>query len=388
MPHSTIHLELTTAQSSKHAGRPCGDVVASRRTPAGTLIVLGDGIGSGIRAHIAAEMCVQRIMELVRLGFSQHKAVQSVARSMTRHRSPDRPYAAFSVAWIRSDGMATILGYESPDPIVLGPGHADRLAVRNVPLGEAIVTESQCYLTPGTSLLLMSDGITQAGLGTRFPIGWGTDGVLRFINESLADSVAPEDLANQILRQARSYWETGGDDCTVVMVRCRRGQAVTIMTGPPADRQCDARLVRRFARKPGKKIVCGGSTAEMVARELGLEVKMEHQPENLVAPPGYHIEGIDLVTEGTVTLNQVYRLIETPAKDFPDDAPVFELCRMLQAADRIEILQGDAINHANQHITFRQRGVLTRDEILPLLIERLRKMDKLVYLTEITDFIK
>ena len=204
MPNSMMHLEVTTAQASKHPGRPCGDVVACRRTPAGTLIVVGDGIGSGIRAHIAAEMCVQRIMELFRLGFSQRKAVKSVARSMTQQRSPDRPYAAFSVAWIRTDGMATILAYEAPEPIVIGSGHADRLVVRSVPLGEAVVAESQCYLTPGTALLLMSDGITQSGLGTRFSVGWGTEGVTRFVNESLAESVKVDSLPNSILRRAKS----------------------------------------------------------------------------------------------------------------------------------------------------------------------------------------
>lgn len=386
MPNS-IHLELTTAQSPKHPGRPCGDVVACRRTTAGTLIVLGDGIGSGIRAHIAAEMCVCRIMELFRLGFSQQKAVQAVARSMTQHRSPDQPYAAFSVAWIRTDGMATILSYEAPEPIVIGNGHADRLTVRNVPLGEATVAESNCYLTPGTSLLLMSDGITQAGLGTRFPIGWGMEGVTRFVNESLAEPVEVDELPDRIRRRAKTHWSEGGDDCTVVLARCRRAQTVTLLTGPPADRSEDARLVRRFLRKPGKKIVCGGSTAEMVARELGTEMKMEPRPENLLAPPGYRVEGIDLVTEGAVTLNQVYRLVESPPEEFPDDSAVFELCRTLQTADRIEIIQGDASNHAGGHIAFRQRGVLPREEIVPLLVERLRKLGKLVFVTEVERFV-
>ncbi len=387
MPKS-IHVELVTRQSSKWPERPCGDVVACRRTLAGTLLVVGDGIGSGIRAHIAAEIGVRRIMELFRLGFSQHKAARAVAESMNRYRAPDRPYVAFSIAWIRADGMATILSYEAPPPLIIGDQHAELSTVRNVPVHCGTIGESNCYLRPGNALVLMSDGITQAGLGTHFPYGWGSDGVARFTNDCLSEGYPIAGLPERIHRQARDYWVEGGDDCTVAMARVRRGRTVTLLTGPPEDRLMDGRLVRRFLRRPGTKVICGGSTAEMVAREMGHEIKMDDRTKSLVAPPGYQIDGIDLVTEGAVTLNQVYRILDSNPDDFPEASSVFELCRLLQQADRIEIIRGDAKNQATGHIYFRQKGVLSRNEIIPLLIERLQSQEKLVYVTEATDLIR
>jgi Stage II sporulation protein E (SpoIIE) len=353
-----IHLELSTRQSSKLPGHPCGDLVGSRRSETGTLIVLGDGIGSSVRASIAAEICVSRLMELTRLGFSPRRAVELVAESMDQFRSPEKPYAAFNVAWIRTDGLATIFSFEAPPPIFVGHGHAKAFNWRNLNLPKTTVFESGGYIRPGQALILMSDGITQSGLGTCFSYGWTAEGVVRFANDCIAEGKPINQLPELIHQKAREYWQTGGDDCSIVMARCRRSRSVPLLTGPPENHADDGRLVRRFMRKSGTKIVCGGSTSEMVARELKQPIEIESELGSLVCPPGYKIEGIDLATEGAVTLNQVYRILDCNPEEFPDDAPVYRLCRLLQHADRIEIFLGDAINPGENNISFRQKGVL------------------------------
>ena len=245
-----------------------------------------------------------------------------------------------------------------------------------------MATESECYLEPGDGLLLMSDGVTQAGLGNGLANGWETEGVLRHINSCLTDGHPLGTIAGLVHREALRL-SPHGDDCTAMMALCRRGQIVNIMTGPPTARSLDIVTANRFMQSEGLKIVCGGTTAEIVARALGEEVAMEKDPTSLVAPPRYAIEGVDLVTEGAVTLNQVYNVLDEDLANFTEDSGVTELCALLQIADRVNIMVGGAKNGATGNISFRQCGILARDRIVPLLADKLRIAGKLVVVEHI-----
>ena len=114
-----VHVEVETAQSPKRPDWPCGDVVACDRSEAATALICADGIGSGVHAHIAAELCASRLLESLRLGTSLRKAMASLVRSMQRNREPKGAFAAFTVARILNDGMATVLAYEAPPAILV-----------------------------------------------------------------------------------------------------------------------------------------------------------------------------------------------------------------------------------------------------------------------------
>jgi hypothetical protein len=373
-----VHVEVETVQSPKRPEWPCGDVVACDRNEAATVVVCADGIGSGVHAHIAAELYVSRLLESLRLGTSLIKATSSIVHSMERNREPKGAFAAFTVARILNDGMATVLAYEAPPAILVSRRHAVAIPARSVTLGGAIVMESECCLEPDDALLLMSDGITQAGLGHGLPQGWQTEGVLRYVNHCLSDGLLLKEIADSVHQEARRLWIDGGDDCTAVMALCRRGQIVNILTGPPALPSNDMPSVRRFLQSEGLKIVCGGTTAEIVGRALGKPISVEREPQSAVAPPRYEIPGIDLVTEGAVTLNQVYNVLDEDLSLFTEDSGVTELCALLQIADRVNIFVGGAKNRASGDISFRQCGILTRDTIIPLLAGKLRAAGKLV----------
>jgi hypothetical protein len=378
-----VHIELESAQSSKRPSAPCGDVFACDRTAAATSVVCADGIGTGIRASIAARMCASRILELLKLGFSLRKAFAAVVRTMQQNRDPSRPFAAFSLARILNDGTASVLTYEAPPPILVGPHHAAPLPLRSVEIGSAIVAEADCWLEPGDGLLLMSDGVTQAGLGCGLRDGWQTDGVARYVSHCLTNGRHPREIPDMVHKEARRLSPRGGDDCTVLLALCRRGQVVNLLTGPPQDPSRDRHVVRRFIEAKGLKIVCGGKTAEIVANVLGKPLGVEQDPQSLTAPPRYEIEGVDLVTEGAITLNQVYNVLDEPLELLTEDSGVTELCTFLQLADRVNLFLGGAQNRAHGDITFRQQGILVRDQIVPLIVEKLRAAGKLVVMERV-----
>ena len=323
-------------------------------------------------------MCASRVLELLKLGFSLRKAFAAVVRTMQQNRDPSRPFAAFTLARILNDGSACILTYEAPPPLLVSPHHAAPLPLRSVEVESAIVAEADCWLEPGDGLLLMSDGITQAGLGCGLREGWQTAGVARYVSHCLTSGNHPREIPEMVHKEARRLSPRGGDDCTVLLALCRRGQVVNLLTGPPQDPSRDRQVVRRFLAAKGLKVVCGGKTAEIVANVLDRPLGVEQDPQCLTVPPRYQIEGIDLVTEGAVTLNQVYNVLDEPLELLTEDSGVTELCTFLQLADRLNLFLGGAQNRAHGHITFRQQGILARDRIVPLIVDKLRAAGKLV----------
>lgn len=406
MSNDYIHVDIETVQSSKKNGMPCGDVISYRRMGAGTLVLCADGLGSGIRAHIGAQMCVARMFESVIQGFSLRKAFSKVATTMQQSRDPGKPFAAFSVARIRPDGNATVLSYDAPAPILVGRHGASALANRSFPLPGGLAIESNCQLDVGEGILLMSDGITQAGIGYGPSTEWQTEGVVRVVSECLAANLDLTMIPHRIHQEALQRWRgmfadqpqrqatrfspfakkdttmtprsDYGDDCSIVLAHCRNGQTLNILTGPPADREMDNEVVRQFLGLPGLKAVCGGTTAQIMAKYLDEPLQVEQEPTSTIAPPRYAIHGIDLVTEGAITLNQMYNIMDEDISKLNEDSGVTELRLLLGIADRVNFIVGGAENNANQDISFLQRGVLSRKVIIPHIVERLEKDGKLV----------
>lgn len=377
MPY--IHVEIEQAQTSKKPGAPCGDWVAFDRSPVATTLVLCDGLGSGIKANIAANMCASRLLEALRTGASLRQAFGNLVKNMIRVRGTDMPYACFVVIRILHDGQATVLAYEMPEPLFITASHATPLPQRTRTVENALIGESHLQLAPGDAIMVFSDGVTQSGLGLSQRLGWRVEGVQQYLGELLSQRRPLRDLAQAVHDRARELWEgVGGDDVTVATVLARTGKTLNIFTGPPSAKAQDRPVVSRFLRMEGWKVVAGSTTAEIVAAFLDRELEVQQDVASQLAPPRYYLDGIDLVTEGAITLNQVYNILEEAPDELEEETGVTELYRLLHDADRINFIVGVARNPAHGDIIFRQRGLLTRTNIVPLLVEKLQHLGKLV----------
>ncbi|GMU20530.1 MAG: hypothetical protein AMXMBFR13_06270 [Phycisphaerae bacterium] len=379
-----VHVEISTSQSPRRPGGLCGDVVTFERTTRGTTVICCDGIGHGIKANIAATMTVSRLEELLRRSYSLREAVAGVAGTLTQAKEKELPYACFSLARINTEGEATVLSYESPPAILIsGRRFASVLPRRPLLLDAAWVHESSCYVEGGEGLVLVSDGITQAGLGTQLRDGWGIEGVCRCISHGLATGTALERLPTALHMEAQRIDNapangTRGDDCTVVLAHCRPGRMVNVLTGPPGGKESDAAVVRRFMALEGRKIVCGGTTAKIVGQQTHQRVAVRQEVNSLIAPPDYVLRGVDLATEGAVTLNQAFNIFDEDPTRYEKCTGVSRLCEMLREADRVAFMVGRTQNVGHDDISFRQRGILQRETIVPLLAEKLQRAGKLV----------
>ncbi|MDR2459947.1 MAG: SpoIIE family protein phosphatase [Deltaproteobacteria bacterium] len=365
-------------QNYKTGYQICGDYCLCSRSQAGTLFLLCDGIGSGIYANIAAISCAERINEMYCLGLSLSFASETVAKSMHRARSEDIPFSAFSAALIRPDGQFIIYTYEAPLPILVRKETATVLNPRFYTVDFEVLGESIGRLEIGDFLFFSSDGVTQSGMGHGYSFGIGSEGIADFINRNYDSSLGMEPLADKI--SAFCARLNGGpfeDDTTLAILQCREANELTILTGPPSKKHLDEVYAKSIFEAPGKRIVSGSTTAELVARELDLPLTMLNMDGNLGLPPEYYIAGVDLVAEGAVTLNQVYNVLDDPIDLFPESV-VKRFCEMLHEADVIHLKVGMAINEAHESLLFKQLGVRIRRTTLQKLTEKLRDMGKLV----------
>lgn len=374
-----IHTDVFAVQSPKKAGDPCGDAYGIYRNELATHIILSDGLGSGIKAHIAANMCVSRIHGLLSQGLSTREAFKSVAATMDKVWGTSEPFAVFSIARIMNNGHTIILSYEMPPSFLITKSYAQILKTRTYVQGKAIIHEADCKIGLQEGLMLVSDGISQAGIGKYFNYGWEAEGIRKFLQTRMpVERINGLELATDVHDQAREYWPIGkGDDCSVICATTRKGIIVNVMSGPPSHKNMDEDWVNDFMQSEGIHISCGGSTSKIAARVLGTSMEIE-QSISSITPPSYNIDGFELATEGVITLNQVFHLLDEDLEKYPKDSPAYELAFFLKMADKINFWVGLAENPDEGNIEFRQQGLLPRKKIIPKIIKKLRQQQKLV----------
>ncbi|MCC7318434.1 MAG: SpoIIE family protein phosphatase [Bacteroidales bacterium] len=379
-----IHSDVFAVQSSKRPEMPCGDSYGVIRDRTATTIVLADGLGSGIKAHISANMCVARILGLVRMGMTIRESFDAVSATMDQVWGNGEPFAVFTIARILNNGQTTVLSYEMPPPMLINKAYAQLLRDRVYTRNKAIIHESSCIIDKGDALLLVSDGITQAGIGKLFPMGWESEGVRQFLQSKLPVSrLDGLQMATLVHDQAKGYWPEGkGDDCSVLCVVNRRGVIVNLLTGPPLNKKDDEKWVNDFDQSEGIHIISGGSTANMTARILKKRLGVK-DTESTITPPSFLLDGCELVTEGMVTLNQVYHLLDEDPANYPEGSPAGEMAAFLKIADRINVWLGQAENVNEGSIEFRQQGLLNRQKISAKIVKRLQDQGKLVVVNEL-----
>ncbi|SHI09991.1 Stage II sporulation protein E (SpoIIE) [Sporobacter termitidis DSM 10068] len=368
-----------TGQAVKNGKLVCGDSYLCDRTLDRTEFVLCDGIGSGVYANVAAISCASRLLELFRTGVSQELACEMVADSMHRARKEAMPFSAFSAARILPNGQFTVYSYEAPAPIYIKDGTAAVLKPHFHSAGSEVIGESSGTLDIGDCLVLCSDGVTQAGLGKGYTFGIGAEGIADYINLCLQKGVGVNALPGKIIGVAELLsGRRHEDDATVAVLSCREAQEVLMLTGPPSQKSKDRAFVERFISRPCTHVVCGSTTAEILGRELKREVLLKSPGNSFGSPPEYMMDGIDVITEGAVILNQIYNILGENPERFVSDSPVERLCALLVKADAVTFMVGRAVNTAHTELLFKQLGIRPREATIRLIAGQLRAMGKLV----------
>ena len=372
-------VDVAARSFNKRGEDICGDSHKVFRAPDSTVIVLSDGLGSGVKASVLSTLTVEIVGGLVSGNISNHEIVETLISTLPVCKWRGIAYSTFSILRIYDTGQATLVEYDSPVSLRLRGG----TKVIPIPgseieiLGKKI-RESHFRLRPGDMTLQMSDGVIHAGVGGALRMGWQEEGVQSYLSHvAPAAEGDPEKLAASVINQANDLWNREpGDDGTVVAARYRLARNATLITGPAGERRDMPRMVNEFLSTEGSKIVCGGTTSHIIAERLGKELEVDLKYLDSGLPPTAKIEGVDLVTEGILTLNRAVTYLRSGIPDYEENAAT-ELIRLLRSCDGLTFMVGTARNAAHQNENF-PTELLLRRTVVETLASLLRQEGKTV----------
>lgn len=347
-----LKVEVAVAQLNKFNEELCGDFVEVVENSS-TIVVLSDGLGSGVKAHILSSLTAKMAAGMLRGGLELGEVIDAIAQTLPVCEVRHLAYSTFSILRITPDNVAYLAEYDNPPAFVGRGNQLVKLERKKRVYAGRTVYESFFKVEDGDWIVLVSDGVIHAGIGGVWNLGWGWDRIADYLKR-----VAPyeEDafcLARELSETIEKlYAGRPGDDATIVAVKVRVPRRLTVLVGPPVSRKDDPVVVRKLMEASGKKAVCGGTTSIMVARELGKPLDVNLASLRGSAPPTGRIEGIDLVAEGILTLSKVVENLKggrPSRRDFKykSDGPS-RLTDLLLEADEIHFMVGRAINPAHQ----------------------------------------
>lgn len=347
--------------SINHAGESlCGDHVEMIETEdkPSTVIVLADGLGSGVKASILSTLTSKIISTMIAAGLRLEDCVETIAATLPVCSVRGVAYSTFTIIRIVNNRRAEIIQYDNPKVILLRGGENYEYPVTQLDIGGKHITRADIALQEGDIFIAMSDGVEHAGVGIRYNFGWKRSDIIEFMKTFIPVGFTAKTLTKILLDECdRLYDGQPGDDATVCTVKIRPRVQVNMMFGPPADRSDTNKMLSLFFSKEGKHIVCGGTTSTIAAEFLKKPLVPDLEYLDPEMPPTATVEGIDLVTEGVITVSRVLEY----AKNYTGSNSDYEkwscgqdgaskIARMLfEDATDIDFFVGRAVNPAHQN---------------------------------------
>ncbi|MFW5755923.1 MAG: SpoIIE family protein phosphatase [Tangfeifania sp.] len=358
---TNYHVEIDVQQKRPKGEIACGDVFQSDifREEGRTILVLSDGIGHGIKASVLATLTATMALKYAMFHTKPEISAKIIMEALPKSSDGKESYATFTLVEIETDGKVRIINYDNPPVMIFrnGKPHQPKeyeLEVRGKENVGKVLRCREFSAKKEDRMIFVTDGVTQSGLGNnRYPLGWGLEKIHEFAQNQInrMPDISATKLARKIVNQAsvNDNFEVK-DDVTCGVIYFREPRNFMLITGPPFYKIKDYDFVDRIRDFNGKKIICGGTTAEIIARELNMEVEIEHAAKNPHAlPPPAKMEGFEMITEGILTLGKVEEILESYNSDTRlQDSPAEKVVKLLLQHDIIDIVVGTRINWAHQ----------------------------------------
>jgi len=347
-----LFIDVGHSQLNKKDEELCGDSIAVAESAASLIVVCSDGLGSGVKASILASLTSKMASTMLQQGCSLEEVIETLAHTLPVCEVRGLAYSTFSILQVMRDGRAYLAEYDNPAAYYGYNGQLLEIPRRARVMGERVIREAYLELKPGNWVCLISDGVLHAGIGGIWNLGWGAERVGNFLRQVAGKNEDAASAAAEVTALVNKlYAGRPGDDASVVFVRTRLPNYVTVLFGPPRDQSSDREVVQKLMDGPGRRIVCGGTTANIVSRELGRGIRVDLGTMDARIPPTAYMDGIDLVTEGMLTVSyatdQIRSGVRVSDLAYKRDG-ASRLAALLLKGDRIQIMVGQALNPAHQ----------------------------------------
>lgn len=352
----SLTIETGWTSINKHSETLCGDWLKTFESPGKKIFVLSDGLGSGVKANILSTLTSTILGTMLSKNMPLDECIDTVATALPMCKERRLAYSTFTVLEI-TNGQAYLVQYDNPSAIILRKGK--RLSYNyNVHFAnEKEIHESRIMLQEDDIIVLMTDGVTNAGIGKFSSNGWKHSEIIELLERLDTKQMSASHIASQIVNCSLILNEDSpDDDTTVFVVKVRSRKVVNMLIGPPENKEDDNKVLKLFFSKNGKTVICGGSTASVVSKYLNKPMRVIQDSGNEEVPNMSSIEGVDYVTEGVITLKNVVELIlkfsENPMyciniSKSKDPASLLALVLIEEATD-VNIYFGMSENAAHQ----------------------------------------
>ncbi|HIS01722.1 MAG TPA: SpoIIE family protein phosphatase [Candidatus Excrementavichristensenella intestinipullorum] len=358
MNNSSLCTEAGYVSLNKYGEQLCGDRVEQASNEECSILVLADGLGSGVKANILSTLTSKILCTMIEGGMPIEECIDTIAATLPVCKVRGVAYSTFTIIRVVRNRMVELIQFDNPAVIALRGGQRFDYPVTTRTVEGKTIHESRFPVEENDLFIAMSDGAPFAGVGTAFNYGWTRDNIIDFAEANYLPESSAKYVAGNIAEECnRLYGGQPGDDTTIAVVRIRARQSVNLVIGPPSTPDQDIKMMNLFFAKEGEKIVCGGTTSSVAARYLGKKVIPTIDYPDPEVPPISRIEGVDLVTEGVVTISKVLKIAQDCLEGrnldgdwlTKKDGASLIAQALIERATDINFFVGKAINPAHQN---------------------------------------
>lgn len=384
----TYFLDYAYCNINKYGEELCGDNLEVINDKNGIIAVLSDGLGSGVKANILATLTSKIAITMLKKGADINETMDTIIKTLPECSVRKLAYSTFTIIKIDNDLNLYIVEYDNPPIFIYRSGYLLPIEKKDRVVQNKKIYESHVKLKLGDMITIVSDGAVHAGVGALLNLGWKWDDISEYLLELNKLQKTARNIASNFIDVCNTLYEDKpGDDTTVFTIKIREPEYVDLFTGPPTDKKMDKFVINKLENAKGKKIICGGTTANIASRELKRSLHVDLKTITKEIPPLGYMDGYDLITEGVLTLRKVLEKI----KDYSNssvDSSLFEgidaasaLAKIfIEDCTHLNIFFGKAVNPAHQNTDF-PIDFNIKLNIISEIINELKKLGKNVNIT-------
>jgi hypothetical protein len=382
----SVSVDVAWKSLNKHNEELCGDKVELLKTEDSDIAILADGMGSGVKANILATLTSKILRTMFLNGAPIEDAVETIANTLPVCKEREVAYSTFSVLQIFHTGEAYLVEFDNPSCVFIRNKKIVDIPFETRIIEGKTIREYRFHVKINDCFVLMSDGVIYAGAGELLNLGWTWESMADYTLKCTKDTLSAKRLCAMLSQACDDlYMQEPGDDTTICVTRVIDRKVLQIFTGPPKSKELDDALMNDFLSGEGKHIVCGGTSSNIAARFLDKEIETELSSASADVPPTARIEGLDLVTEGVLTLSKTIQMLKQYLSDDVDvdfflsldeDNGASRLAKLLiEECTDLYLFVGTAMNEAHQspNLPF---DLSIRMNLVEQLKEAVQKMGK------------
>lgn len=355
-----VSIDASYKSLNKHHEELCGDKVELLKTEDSNIMILADGMGSGVKANILATLTSKILGTMFLNGAGIDECVETIAKTLPVCQVRQVAYSTFSILQIFHDGEAYLVEFDNPSCVFIRDGRLLDIPYKERVIENKTIREYRFQVQLNDCFILMSDGVIHAGVGQLLNFGWTWQSMADYALKAVKETLSASRLATTLTKACDDlYMQIPGDDTTVAVARIIDTKIINLLTGPPLNKADDAYLIHEFMKYSTKKIICGGTSANIASKILDKPIKTSLNYTDPSLPPIAWIEDIDLVTEGVLTLSRALVLMKHYVEGNVDEFFFEELDKdnggskvaklIIEDCTMLNLFVGKAINEAHQN---------------------------------------